>query len=575
MTTAELIAYQKKERQKLLEAILTSSASKKLIVAGPGTGKTYTFKELLKRKTGGTNLAMTFIRKLVEDLEEELSDYAEVKTFHAYCKKVLHEKDGRVELVPYLSKIIEQDSKLLGESLEDFDKKIRTLDEVSGELKFYLRRGDYYKVVGFDDSVYRLLRVLRKNPDVAPHFDQIVIDEFQDFNPLEVAFIWELEKRGSILIAGDDDQAVYEGRSASAAYLRKLYKSGRYKVFELPYCSRCPQAIVDATNAILNRATSKGYLQGRIVKRYECYLEAKEDDSQKYPRIIVTECTTSKVVPKYIQQEISMIDPRDVNESNKGKYPTALIIGQRQYLREVAKQLKPIYSAVSYLTPQDTEYGFIQAYEQIMRDKTSNLGWRILVERCFSVDEQREILRTTEDNVPMMKLLDPKFTATHLEAVKIVKSIRDNGHIKPKAKGVLKKAVGDALEEVIQHFIPCEEETELDLDESEPSILLTSYVGSKGLSAGHVFIIGAHNGSMPKNPSKIRDIEISQFIVALTRTRKQCHIISNRWLISPKDKDGNWIPAFEKSVFISWLPQELIEDRGRLKGADFKRISTR
>ena len=68
---------------------------------------------------------------------------------------------------------------------------------------------------------------------------------------MEVAFIDELEKRGSILIIGDDDQAVYDSRCASPDYLREKYNSGKYERFELPYCSRCPEVIVNAANAIL------------------------------------------------------------------------------------------------------------------------------------------------------------------------------------------------------------------------------------------------------------------------------------------------------------------------------------
>lgn len=570
MTLAALKAQQKKKRQSCLDAILNSSASRKLIVAGPGTGKTFTFKQLLKAKAKGTNLAMTFIRKLVTDLEVELGAYAEVKTFHAYCKKVLHEKMGHVELVPYLTKIVEQDSKMLGINLENFETKIRTLEDHSKEVEFYLRRGDYYKVIGFDDAVYRLLKLLRKTPEIIPEFDQIVIDEFQDFNPLEVAFIGELEKKGAILIVGDDDQAVYEGRSASASFLQSLYKSGRYKVFPLPYCSRCPKAIVDATNAILTRAESRGYLKGRISKPFECYLETKESDNERYPKIVVAECTTWRVVPKYILREISHINAREISQSHKERYPTVLIIGPRHYLRETEKQIRKIHLNVFYSQRLESEYGIVDAYELILRDNDSNLGWRILLELFYDPEEQMMILAQTIDGQRIVELLGRNFVKTHTKAVELVRSLKENGDVSAELKRKLRKAVGPALNEIIEHFSPTEKKEEPDTDESKPSILLTSYVGSKGLSAGHVFIIGAHNESMPKDPNKVRDAEISQFVVALTRTRSQCHVISNRWLISPKDKKGNWLAAYEKTAFISWIPPEIIEDRGVLKGADFQ-----
>ena len=569
MTASSVNARQKAERQKCLEAILSSKAPRKVIVAGPGTGKTFTFRELLKQKAEGTNLAMTFIRRLVEDLEGELADCAEVKTFHAYCKKILHDRRGRVELVPYLSKIVQRDAEFLGRNLKDFDVKLRLLEEDSKEVKFYLLRGEYYGVVGFDDAVYRLYKLLLKDIDIVPKFDQIVIDEFQDFNPLEVAFIRELEKKGPILIVGDDDQAVYAGRAASPTHLRNLYKSGRYEVFELPYCSRCPKVIVDATNTLLSSAKTRGHLKGRIAKRYECYLDAKEADSKKYPKLVIAECTTGRIVPKYIQKEIASIDANDIIESHQQGYPTVLIIGPRQYLREAEQQLGRIYSNLSYTRPSEMEYSIVDAYELLLKDKESNLGWRILLELFYPTDRQKEILLKTTDGRRMMDLLGAKFVQRHLDAIAVVNRIKNDDIVTPTHQRVLKKAAGNSSAGIIEHFSPADEEEDTAADHDEPSILLTSYVGSKGLSAGHVFIIGAHNGSMPRDPKQIKEIEISQFLVALTRTRKQCHVISNQWLVSPKDKRGQWLPRYEKSTFVSWIPKSLIEDRGTLKASNF------
>jgi len=173
-----------------------------------------------------------------------------VRTFHEFCKKILHESRGGVFLFPKLTTIIEKDAKYLDIDCENFDHKFQMLDESGKEISFYLQRGDYYNTVSFNDSVYRMWRELKKDTEILHGFDQILIDEFQDFNPLEVAFIDELEKYGHILIVGDDDQAVYHLRGSSPEYLRKKFTSGHYKTFELPFCSRCTEVVVNATNEI-------------------------------------------------------------------------------------------------------------------------------------------------------------------------------------------------------------------------------------------------------------------------------------------------------------------------------------
>ena len=74
MQNEKLKKSQEAERQECLDLILNSPARLKVIVAGPGTGKTYTFGQLLKQEAkNGPNLVMTFIRKLVTDLEANLS----------------------------------------------------------------------------------------------------------------------------------------------------------------------------------------------------------------------------------------------------------------------------------------------------------------------------------------------------------------------------------------------------------------------------------------------------------------------------------------------------------------------
>ncbi len=501
-----------------------------------------------------------------------LGHAAEVKTFHAYCKKILHEKYGTVAFAPLLTVVIIRDADLLGKGLGDFEAKIRMLEENTPEVVFYLRRGDYYGVLGFDDSVYRLYCELRRNGDVLPDFGQIVVDEYQDFNPLEVAFIGELAKKGDILIVGDDDQALYEDRSASPAYLRQLHRAGEFERFELPFCSRCPEVIVAATNHVVAAAQVYGLLGGRIPKRYECYMEEKYRDSAKYPKIIRATCTTAGVIGSYIEREIARIDPEDIAESRaeKKEYPTVLVAGPGHYLREIHKRLVPKYPQISYAPSQAMTCDAVEAYKILLYDEGSNFGWRILADVLCDEATQRRIVIESEAGQPMSKLLDADFVATHLEAVHLAYSAIVGEQTAAAIEPKLRELLGPHAGAVIAWATHDDVGDQAALDVSKPTILLTSYKGCKGLSAGHVFIVGVHDGSLPRNHNAMEDREISQFVVALTRTRKQCHILSNKWFIAPVDGAGQFVAPFKASPFAEWIPKDLVKDLGNLAAKDFK-----
>lgn len=103
-------------RQESQERLLSSTARRKLIVAGPGTGKTFAFGQLFSA-IEGEKLAITFINNLVRELERELGDLADVHTFHGFCRRLLHriEADGisaRFDYYPPLSHIAAADISL-------------------------------------------------------------------------------------------------------------------------------------------------------------------------------------------------------------------------------------------------------------------------------------------------------------------------------------------------------------------------------------------------------------------------------------------------------------------------------
>lgn len=116
-TYAEALA----ERDQHTETILQSGAPRKVVVAGPGTGKTTLFAELLTRR-GGDKLTLSFINALVDDLALGLYGISEVRTLHGFSASVLHRETG-AKIYPKLSQVISEDAAIfLGEDDIDFDK---------------------------------------------------------------------------------------------------------------------------------------------------------------------------------------------------------------------------------------------------------------------------------------------------------------------------------------------------------------------------------------------------------------------------------------------------------------------
>ena len=73
-------------------------------------------------------------------------------------------------------------------------------------------------------------RVITDNP--VPQCDHILVDEFQDINPLDLALIKDIRDRtqASLTIIGDDDQAIFEWRGGTPEYILNPEKP-----FDIPF----------------------------------------------------------------------------------------------------------------------------------------------------------------------------------------------------------------------------------------------------------------------------------------------------------------------------------------------------
>lgn len=498
------------ELAEAVDRVLASKAPKKLVVAGPGAGKTTLFKKLLEAAPGSADqrLVLTFINNLKADLDRSLGEIASVFTLHGYCQHLLrlHEplRNGltaEFRCYPGLVSLIKQDWEFLkGSAAPQFVKLMRDLACSDEQDEFYVRRANFYDAVDFDDSVYRVQAQLAADPTAVPAYELVLIDEFQDFNKMEAAVIDRLAEKSGIVIAGDDDQALYsELRAASWDHIRGRHGGGEYEVFELPFCMRCPEVVVSAIGDIIGAASKIGLLTGRIAKPFRYFEPVKGEDSRQFPTIQRIETsvqrTNANYFGRYIEQYIRSIPEAHFAAAAEKHEPAVLVIGPQPYRGQVEKHLAEVgllnTAEVKKVNPRH------EALEILSQDSTSNLGWRIILGEANKGTVQKCVIGAAEAGVPLADV--------------VPEELREN-----------------TLAEAAAWAAAHEDEQGQEEENDTPSVLVTSFEGSKGLSAQYVFLLGLQSGVMPRSPTAIKDIEICRLLVGLTRTKRECSVLITR-----------------------------------------------
>ena len=518
------------ELEEAISRILSSRNPKKLVVAGPGTGKTSLFKRILKEAHGGSGrfLVLTFINGLQQDLHADLGEWAEVFTLHSFCMSILRRHaelrgglSAKFRCCPGLASLIKEDWECIRRSEPPkFVEQIRNRI-APNELGFYLERGTYYEAVDFDDSVFRVHERLMQGPPDPLRYDLVLIDEFQDFNRLEADFIRLLGETIPVVVAGDDDQALYSQlRGASWDSIRSLHRSGEFEPFELPYCMRCPRVVVEAVADVLLQASSMGKLRGRIEKAYRYYPPKKAAESARYPKIVLAETSaqskTSNYMGRYIAQGIGKIGPVEIQEAEEGGYPSALVIASNPYRAQIAEALLEAGFRLEERREPPERLGREEGLAILKENPSSNLGWRILLHADLPDSWETWIAQTAGGARRLVDLIPEDYRGrVQAEADRFVPS-------PPETKE------GDGGEE----------------GDGLPRVKVCTFEGAKGLSAQHVFIAGLSDGVLPRDPEKIQDLEICKLIVGLTRTRNQCTLL-HTWRFAGQPKTP--------SAFLSWI----------------------
>ena len=325
----------KRKRQEAVDAILQSKANRKVVVAGPGTGKTHLFKMILQDKP--KSLTLTFINSLVQDLSLELCGLSDVRTLHGFARSIVSKASGSADVYPRLAAIIKEDAEILADKSCDFESMLFEMDEQNALFEFYSKRRKYYDHYGHADLVYAAVKHFQASDDNIPKYDQVVVDEFQDFNDLEVELIELLARKSPLLLAGDDDQALYDFKKASPIHIREWHRSTTegHSGFSLPYCSRCTRVIVNADNDVIASAMKAGLLKNRIGKAYE-YFDDKDKDREceSYTTLSYSQWY-AKQIPWFIEKSIT-----EIAEELSAKFSALVIAPTTTQCRQLTKSLR-------------------------------------------------------------------------------------------------------------------------------------------------------------------------------------------------------------------------------------------
>ena len=289
------------------DAVLTTEGPV-LILAGAGSGKTRVITVriayLIAEKDVAPHniLAVTFTNKAAGEMRErveqllagqKLQSAPLVTTFHSFCVRVLrrdiealdegykksftiYDTDDSIKVIKAALKDIGFDEKQLaprtilsaisnaknrGENFDDFASKIEFTDErrqaISRVYKIYEERLRNANALDFDDLLIMTVRLLRNNPEIRDkyndRFKYILVDEYQDTNPLQFSLIGYLtEKQQNICVVGDDAQSIYRFRQADIRNIldfEQHYPKAKVVLLEQNY--RSTQTILDVAHAII------------------------------------------------------------------------------------------------------------------------------------------------------------------------------------------------------------------------------------------------------------------------------------------------------------------------------------
>ena len=280
-------------------------AQSALILAGAGSGKTrvLTTRIAYLISTGQVSphgiLAVTFTNKAAKEMNTRLSAMLPINTrgmwigtFHGLCNRllrahyreaalpqtfqILDSSDQQAAIKRVMKALNVDDEKFPPRELQNFISRNKEQGLRAAEVEAYdpytRRKVEVFAaydeqcqregVVDFSELLLRCYELLSRNQLLREHyqarFKHILVDEFQDTNPLQYQWLKLLagggEGAAAIFAVGDDDQSIYAFRGAHVGNMQELLRDFHVeRVIKLEQNYRSHGNILDAANALISR----------------------------------------------------------------------------------------------------------------------------------------------------------------------------------------------------------------------------------------------------------------------------------------------------------------------------------
>lgn len=647
---------------KQLEAVKNTEGPL-LVLAGAGSGKTRVITIriaylIAEKKVPPYNiLAVTFTNKAAGEMRERINELLKgqklpsaplISTFHSLCVRILrqdiehlnegynrsftiYDTDDSTKVIRACVKDLGLDPKQLsprqvlfsisgsknkGEDYELYASQVEYADEKKAAIarvyKMYEQRLNKANALDFDDLLIKTVRLLRKVPEVRDKYNNkfryILVDEYQDTNPLQFALIKYLtEKQQNLCVVGDDSQSIYKFRGADIENIflfEEHFPNAETVLLEQNY--RSTQTILDVADAVIANNISRkekklwtdkaGGEKVMYFQAFDADQEAKYVASQIYDHLRMNSKIKLAILYRTNAQS------RVFEESLRKMHITYNIVGgfsfyERAEIRDIVSYLKLA------LNPSDD-----MAFLRVVNTPTRGLGKSSLdtlqeKAKDFEVSlwETLEIVTADDYDQPL------NMTPRAKKSFKLFKGIIEGLMEKVRHSSELERPVTDVvihaieksgyqlmlqtenseesegrlanLEELVNAAVDYDKQEEnglrdfidhaalasdTDKYDRDASVTLMTVHAAKGLEFPVVFLVGLEDGIFPHSRSINDPLELEEerrlAYVAITRAENILYIThSTRRRVYGQEMTS------EPSQFLNEMPLDLIVDKTRGK----------